>query len=129
MNYAWSAVLALALYLNVVATVQLWRSVAYDRRQKIRQTVLVWLLPFVGAAWVLTFLTENAHIPGHGVRPRSWLLQLFALSFFLSHASVADSTDSHSQDHGVDSGFIPSGGDGGSDGGIGGSDAGGGGDG
>jgi hypothetical protein len=40
-------------------TRRVWRSNQYDRRQKIMQTELVWLLPIIGASLVLYVLHED----------------------------------------------------------------------
>ncbi len=50
---------AIAL-LQVVVTVWLWWSHTYTRSEKSAQTKLIWLLPGLGAAFVLVMLLENA---------------------------------------------------------------------
>jgi hypothetical protein len=57
--------LVIVLALAVVAafqawlTVQVFRSGLYDKRQKILQTQLIWLLPLLGSALVFTMLRDE----------------------------------------------------------------------
>ncbi|HMI86329.1 MAG TPA: hypothetical protein VK550_19680 [Polyangiaceae bacterium] len=40
-------------------TIQVFRSGLYDRRQKILQTQLIWLLPILGSGLVFTMLRDD----------------------------------------------------------------------
>jgi hypothetical protein len=40
-------------------TVQVFKSALYDRRQKILQTQLIWLLPILGSGLVFTMLRDD----------------------------------------------------------------------
>lgn len=51
----WQIPLALLIALNLWATVVSLRSPLYERGQRIGQIALVWLLPLLGAAFVLLF--------------------------------------------------------------------------
>jgi hypothetical protein len=53
-----SIVVCLAVFLDVVATWMVRRSVALTRFQKGAQMVLVWMLPFVGAIVIISLLTD-----------------------------------------------------------------------
>lgn len=44
-------------------TVQVFRSGLYDRRQKILQAQLIWLLPILGSGLVFTMLRDD--VPGN----------------------------------------------------------------
>lgn len=52
------AVLAVASF-QAWLTVKVFRSGLYERRQKLLQAQLIWLLPIVGAALVFTVLRED----------------------------------------------------------------------
>lgn len=99
------------LYSAAVASWHLHHSSYFTRGQKMAQHALVWLLPVVGVALVLSMLDpkERARRPG-------WipLLEPILLSVFLVSASRADDTASH------DGGFAESASsaDGGGDGGA-----------
>ena len=47
------AVVTVPLWLNVKATLLVWRDTLSEKPQKVAQLLLVWLLPFVGAIVVL----------------------------------------------------------------------------
>jgi hypothetical protein len=51
-------VLGLAVFLDVVATWMVLRSVVLSRFQKVAQTVLIWIVPFAGAIAVISILTD-----------------------------------------------------------------------
>jgi hypothetical protein len=53
------SVIVLVLF-QAFATYWLWRSEAYLRQEKLAQTRLIWLLPFLGAVWVLVMLSEES---------------------------------------------------------------------
>jgi hypothetical protein len=53
-----SIVVGLAVFLDVVATWMVGRSVASSRFQKVAQTVLIWVVPFLGAMLVISILTD-----------------------------------------------------------------------
>ncbi|MBA4111624.1 MAG: hypothetical protein C0487_18750 [Leptothrix sp. (in: Bacteria)] len=48
-----AALLTILIGLNVKATIAIWRDTFSERRQKIMQLALVWLLPLIGAIVVL----------------------------------------------------------------------------
>ena len=51
-------VLAIAAF-QAWLTVQVFRSALYDRRQKILQAQLIWLLPILGSGLVFTMLQDE----------------------------------------------------------------------
>jgi hypothetical protein len=54
------ALLILAIVaFQVRTTVRVWRSGAFDRPQKMAQSRLIWLLPFIGAAIVGAVLEDE----------------------------------------------------------------------
>ena len=54
------ALLLLAIVaFQVRTTVRVWRSGAFDRPQKMAQSRLIWLLPFIGAAIVGAVLEDE----------------------------------------------------------------------
>jgi hypothetical protein len=62
-------VLGALLLIAVVAfqvrtTVRVWRSRAFDRPQKVAQSRLIWLLPFIGAAIVGSVLEDEERRDG-----------------------------------------------------------------
>ena len=58
-------IVGLVIY-QAYITVRVARSESYTISQKWRQTLLIWLLPFAGAAITQAFLTADREIP---VRP------------------------------------------------------------
>ena len=52
-------VIVVALLLNFVATILVWRSSSYTTQQKRIQTLLIWLLPFLGALLCLIVMRET----------------------------------------------------------------------
>lgn len=50
---------AFILYLNLAATVWLFKTENLNRFQKLSQSVIVWLLPYIGARFVLSLLRET----------------------------------------------------------------------
>lgn len=57
------SVIALVVFQSL-ATYWVWRSEAYLRAEKVAQTRLIWLLPFLGALWVLVMLSEESRESG-----------------------------------------------------------------
>lgn len=49
---------------QIGVTVRLWKSALYAREQQIAQTVLVWLLPLIGAIVVYVGLRHAEDVPG-----------------------------------------------------------------
>jgi hypothetical protein len=54
---------ALAVF-QIAITYWLWRNQTYTRAEKIAQTKLIWLLPVLGAAFVVVMLVEDARYQG-----------------------------------------------------------------
>lgn len=52
-------ILSLIGALNVLASIRLYRSNFYDKRQKIIQVVLIWAMPLLGSIAILLFLNEE----------------------------------------------------------------------
>ncbi|MCG8488031.1 MAG: hypothetical protein MI756_11230 [Chromatiales bacterium] len=107
--------LAIALYLNISASIHLAKSSIYSISQKAAQTLLIWLVPFIGAAVVLSILMEE---PGPGLKNEktpSFLFRLLALTFFFEATSSSADSETSNQDSSFNSGGYDSGGgDGGS---------------
>jgi uncharacterized membrane protein YgcG len=102
--------LAIVLYLNISASVHLAKSDMYSMSQKAIQGLLVWLVPVIGAAVVLSILLEDPGSARKGEKAPSFLFRLLALTFFFeTAASVADG-ESSSHDSCIDSGGYDSGG-------------------
>ena len=55
-------VLAVVAAFQAWLTVQVFKSALYDRRQKILQAQLIWLLPILGSGLVFTMLRDE--LPG-----------------------------------------------------------------
>jgi putative copper export protein len=53
------ALLAAVAVFQAWLTMRVWRSNLYDRKQKVMQTQLVWLLPIIGASLVLYVLHQD----------------------------------------------------------------------
>jgi hypothetical protein len=49
---------------QVRTTMRVWRSRAFDRPQKVAQSRLIWLLPFIGAAIVGSVLEDEERRDG-----------------------------------------------------------------
>jgi hypothetical protein len=52
-------VVTLVLLFQTAVTLWLWFSKTYLRNEKVAQTQLIWLLPFLGAALVLVMLVDD----------------------------------------------------------------------
>ncbi len=50
-------------------TVRVWRSVSYERSQKLLQSKLIWLLPIIGAVLVFALMPDDDDL----ARPRTQL--------------------------------------------------------
>ncbi len=50
--------------INAVVTLLVWRSNLYKRSQKINQTLLIWLLPVLGAVLCASVIWETIRTPG-----------------------------------------------------------------
>jgi hypothetical protein len=57
------------LVFQIRTTLRVWRSRAFDRPQKVAQSRLIWLLPFIGAAIVGAVLEDEDRRDG-GNTPR-----------------------------------------------------------
>ncbi len=57
--YLSSALILIAVYANVVATVGLWNTTGLARSQQIVQGIIVWLVPFFGAWLILHLLAVS----------------------------------------------------------------------
>jgi hypothetical protein len=53
------AAVLVVLWLNVAATVRLWRSAAYSHDQKLYQLAMVWVLPIIGALFVVMVIWSD----------------------------------------------------------------------
>ena len=62
-------VLLAILAFQVRTTMRVWRSRAFDRAQKVAQSRLIWMLPFIGAAIVGAVLEDEDRRDG-GNTPR-----------------------------------------------------------
>ena len=54
------------MFYQVYVTIRVVRSKSYTQKQKWRQSLLIWLIPFVGAAMTLAALATDKQAP---VRP------------------------------------------------------------
>ena len=54
-----TTVIVVTVLLNFVATILVWRSGSYMKQQKRYQTLLVWLLPLIGALLCLIVMRET----------------------------------------------------------------------
>jgi hypothetical protein len=59
-EFAVIAVLAALVAFQIWLTVRVFRSGLYDRKQKLWQAQLIWLLPVIGAGLVFSILQEDA---------------------------------------------------------------------
>lgn len=102
--------LAIVLYLDISASVHLAKSDVYSKNQKATQYLLVWLVPFIGAAVVLNILMEEPGPSRKGGNAPSFLFRLLALTFFFETASSLADGESPNQGSSGDSGGCDSGG-------------------
>lgn len=113
MEYLVFGIAGLIVYLDIVASYQLYRSNNYDRSQKIAQYIIIWLFPLLGAFLVLYFVAETPAAYGAGKKPPSRLTQLLALSFFVSYIANHQDQSSEGNGHGgIDIGNTSDGGGG-----------------
>ncbi|MCU7815678.1 MAG: hypothetical protein KZQ81_10820 [Candidatus Thiodiazotropha sp. (ex Rostrolucina anterorostrata)] len=102
--------IGIVLYLNISASVHLAKSDMYSMSQKAAQYLLIWLVPFIGAAVVLSILMEEPGPGRKGEKASSFLFRLLALTFFFETASSIADGEISSQDSSFDSGGYDSGG-------------------
>jgi hypothetical protein len=57
-------IVVLIVVFQAAVTWWLWRSDVYERAEKLAQTKLIWLLPFLGAALVVSMLWEETRQRG-----------------------------------------------------------------
>ncbi|MCG7940578.1 MAG: hypothetical protein N0C88_17255 [Candidatus Thiodiazotropha lotti] len=79
---------AFVIYLNVVATIHLVRSDMYSSGQKVAQLALIWLIPIIGAAFVVMLLMEEACAEKRNLRGNSFIIRFLMLSFIFSNAAA-----------------------------------------
>ncbi len=75
MDAAFYTLLLLTTALNVWATVRVFRAEDLELRQRVLQTILVWLLPVLGAAGVLMIrwsLRSESHRRTSDMEHESW---------------------------------------------------------
>ena len=51
--------LILVLAFNILVTLKLLRKEEFDKKQKIRQAIIIWILPLLGAAIIYAFLRSE----------------------------------------------------------------------
>lgn len=56
---AFFVILALILAFQARTTQRVWRSKLFDRKQKVAQSQLIWLLPLIGAVIVMSVLEDE----------------------------------------------------------------------
>ena len=57
--WAFIVIVGLILAFQARATQRVWRSKLFDRKQKIAQSQLIWLLPLIGAVIVMSVLEDE----------------------------------------------------------------------
>lgn len=57
--WAFIVIVGLILTFQARATQRVWRSKLFDRKQKIAQSQLIWLLPLIGAVIVMSVLEDE----------------------------------------------------------------------
>jgi hypothetical protein len=57
--WAFFVILGLILLFQARTTQRVWRSKLFDRKQKVAQSQLIWLLPLIGAVIVLSVLDDE----------------------------------------------------------------------
>ena len=63
MSYIQTTILFVCL-LNAYVTFRIWRKHEFDRFQKIGQSVIVWLLPILGAVGILVYIRTDENPRG-----------------------------------------------------------------
>ncbi|MBD3652344.1 hypothetical protein [Kangiella sp.] len=58
-NYFLYTGISIALILNIFASYRVFRSDYFDKRQKVIQVILIWILPFIAAIGILLFLSNE----------------------------------------------------------------------
>lgn len=131
MSFVLYGLFAILVWLNIASTYQLLHAPFFERRQKIWQFALIWLVPLIGASMVMEVIrgtrkhsTVAKSASASAATPA--LVNLLMLSWIIGSAGRGpDSTysDTHGYDgghHSHDSGHMGGGdfGGGGGDGGI-----------
>lgn len=58
-NYFLYTGISIALILNIFASYRVFRSDYFDKRQKVIQVILIWILPIIAAIGILLFLSTE----------------------------------------------------------------------
>ena len=51
--------IVIAILLNAYATIRIWRKEEFTKFQKGAQSLIVWLIPFIGALFILAFIKDD----------------------------------------------------------------------
>ena len=86
---------AILLWLNALATLAVKYDHTLDKTQRITQSVIVWLLPFIGASFILHLIFE--HYPD--AIPRNWIPWPFQRMVFGAQVKPNKSRDEREIDH------------------------------
>jgi len=93
----WILIIAL-VYIDLMAIYYAHKSDMYEPIQLFFQILLVLILPFVGALFVLNMaLSQLKSLPrgGHSVKVKSRLLELFFLSAFMTSNGHSDKSETN----------------------------------
>jgi hypothetical protein len=62
-------VIAVAMSMNVIASMRLYRSGYYDAKQKLLQAAIVWGIPIAGSALVMLVMNDEPRRPENTYEP------------------------------------------------------------
>ena len=54
-----AAIILIVILFNIYATIRVWSKNEFDKFQKTAQSIIVWLVPIIGALLILTFIKDD----------------------------------------------------------------------
>ena len=89
MPYLYLVIIYIVLF-NIVTTYRLIKTDMYDTTQKIFQTIIIWLLPLVGAGGISSFLNDEPIILSEKMSQYILILKFLFLPFMIKFKTKLD---------------------------------------
>ncbi|WP_345971127.1 hypothetical protein WCX72_04700 [Sulfurimonas sp. HSL1-6] len=106
MNYIVISLIAYLLLFNTVSTFRLAKTEMYDSSQKVFQSLVIWLLPLIGAAIISHFLNDEPLVLSEKASKYVLLIKLLLLPLMIKVKSNLDDEIGNSNE-GYQADFMP----------------------
>lgn len=90
MNYIVIGFIIYLLLINAITTIRLVESDLFESTQKVFQTILIWFLPFFGAALIANFLNEEPLVLSKRASKYALILKFLLWPFMIKIKSNLD---------------------------------------